>query len=371
MRTFDERRAERTLAFWTASIGIFAALYIAAFTAAGGARGQGTTELFLNDNLMAAFLLLGIFTALEIRSRSPRLGNAAAFCCGAGFILTRSLAGSLGLAAGLAALLTRGSPRRRFWAGAAFAGLAGAAAWVSPWRGDSLADRLEWWKAAARMIWERPFFGWGPGSYERMSGFFHDGRLKSLFAHSFPLETAAELGVPAMVFLLAACFRRAAAMDKRFIRAGLIAVAVQSLFDFSLNVPGVFALFLAGIALGSPRPEDGPRAMPARRILAWAAAGTLLAAGAAWHWGARPWLAFLRSFEAESAYSEGRLREAETAMRRAARLDPLPGRYHAGLARILEESGRTDEAVRSQAEALRRDPARSDYQRRLKEMLKP
>lgn len=78
-------------------------------------------------------------------------------------------------------------------------------------------ERLNRWAAAFRLFEERPFLGWGPGTYQFVYGSRQMGREKTIIstnagdmgnAHSEYIGPLAEMGVPGMliVFLLIAVF---------------------------------------------------------------------------------------------------------------------------------------------------------------------
>lgn len=139
--------------------------------------------------------------------------------------------------------------------------------------------RWQWWEGAARMAWERPWLGFGPGTYAHvLPATQEQGReLWSLYAHEHFLETAAELGWPYLIVWcagLAHCLRRGGE-HKRF---GALAVLIQSLWDYSLSLPGNFWLFCYFAASAISESSRG-MGVPARRKIP--AALLALAAGAA------------------------------------------------------------------------------------------
>ena len=129
-------------------------------------------------------------------------------------------------------------------------------------------SRLTIWRDAAEMLVDFPVTGTGLNTYGVAALHYQEAKVPYLFieAHNDYLQVAAEggllLGVPALVFvwLLAASIKRRFAEgedDTRvyWLRAGavtaLCAIAFQSLFDFTLQMPGASVLFalLAGLAI--------------------------------------------------------------------------------------------------------------------------
>ena len=68
-------------------------------------------------------------------------------------------------------------------------------------------NRLEYWRQAIEAIKERPLFGSGPGTFYLLSRRLQSAPNSwSWFAHSFPLQTAAETGLVGLsIFLFLIC----------------------------------------------------------------------------------------------------------------------------------------------------------------------
>src|SRR5207245_1863748 len=105
-------------------------------------------------------------------------------------------------------------------------------------------DRWRWWQAAWRMAAARPLLGFGPGTYAYAAPAYlpPDHGLSTLFAHQYPLETAAHMGWPFLLIWAVglAHFLRRGAPHKRF---GAVAVLIQSFWDYPLSVYGNLWLF--------------------------------------------------------------------------------------------------------------------------------
>jgi O-antigen ligase len=127
--------------------------------------------------------------------------------------------------------------------------------------------RLETYRSTLRMIADHPWFGTGLGTFVWSFPVYRSGGSMWgvwEFAHSTPLELAADLGLPLagliglawlivlVVLIRGVRIRRSA----RIVPAGALAVAILALLhsfvDFSLQIPGyaivVFAVVGAGLA---------------------------------------------------------------------------------------------------------------------------
>ncbi len=120
---------------------------------------------------------------------------------------------------------------------------------------EKLGDRVRWWEAAWRLARDRPWLGFGPGSYAfaATSDAGWAGIWKSRFAHQGFLEAAVENGIPFAALLFGGLFswmRRPVSGAERWRRLGAWAVLVESLVDYPLSIPAGFWLFcyLAGAA---------------------------------------------------------------------------------------------------------------------------
>jgi hypothetical protein len=236
---------------------------------------------------------------------------------------------------------------------------------------------MKWWSCAFEMILSRPFFGGGPGSFEKMLNFYSSPGINSIYAHSFPLQTAAELGLPAALFLLLFFWLEIARSPSAFLAGGFVAVLFQSFLDFSLNIPGMFLIFLAVIGIANPqRGEEDIMLSGTISVPLWVLISSS-ALSLAWVWGIRPLLAFRESLNAEAAFDKMDLSSCESFLRRAIAWDGAPAKYHQALAQVLmiryeKDPGTTqalDEALFFQKEALKREMTSKEYRRRMTEIL--
>ena len=133
---------------------------------------------------------------------------------------------------------------------------------------SSLAARLDYWRAAGRMIQERPFNGFGPGTYQRQYA-----RLKppeaemAKLTHNDYLQQGADSGLPALIAYTGFIFGSVLWLYRRSRRSavhfavwlGGSAFAVQSLTEFGLYIPGLawsFFLFLGWLWGTQPNEFD-------------------------------------------------------------------------------------------------------------------
>jgi len=127
--------------------------------------------------------------------------------------------------------------------------------------------RREVAEIALRAIADRPFTGFGLGSFEGVFHLFRDSALEAEIpsfdkAHNTYLEWALEAGVPAAVMMVAtiavfaiACVRGSIVRRRNssypaIAAAATTLVAIHALVDFSLQIPAVTVYFAAVLGLG-------------------------------------------------------------------------------------------------------------------------
>ncbi len=400
-----------------------------------------------NPNAAAGYLLVAIFPAAALllgsqsRGRSggtdlsparPRYPEIAALFSLLLMLATLLLTGSK---AALAALLVgivlfglvglRGNRRGQ----AAVIGLAllmVVAAFLVPplrqrilsafgWQSHSTVFRLYTWQATLDMIQARPWLGFGGGTFANIFPRFAIAGFTRAAHQSF-LQIAAETGLPGLLLALAwgglvlhsllataraqqplVKFAAAAAL------AGLVASALQELFDYPWYVPAVSYSFfaLAGVALaGETRRCVGPRrtvcphvgdrraraaimtaalvgllltiwcgkslvaeAVAARgdaemAVGAYAAASATYERAAAWNPGQASFATQMaRCEEALAAGGDSNaLARALQARLRAVALQPTEPQNYLALARLYDMAGRQDEALAAARAALQNYP---------------
>ena len=266
--------------------------------ATGRAKGS-----FGNPNLLAVFLATALAAAGAVmvggRPRFRPFAAAAFIATLVGLALTLSRGGLLAGAAAVAVMLLW-RPFRRLALVALVVGgvtllIAGADVLGSSQSVDLVTKRIEsvqyatevdprsaLWRGTPEIIGDHPFLGVGAGEFSRAAAAYG---LRDPFseyqpfehAHSIPLTVAAELGLLGLaaflwfatalgIVLVRAC-RRAQGWTRAYafgITAGLVAVAVQGLVDYTVrsNVIAMLVLTLAAGAVvlsrASPERPAGP-----------------------------------------------------------------------------------------------------------------
>lgn len=129
---------------------------------------------------------------------------------------------------------------------------------------ETIAVRVDLWDEAMLLLEQQPWSGVGPGRFEQEQQVSDDADLR--FAHSGPLQQAAEQGIPGLVLLLAlgtwGLLRVAVGPRRRLASAvgmaSLAALAVHASVDFILHFPVV--LVICGLLVGTAaqRSDDAP-----------------------------------------------------------------------------------------------------------------
>ncbi len=127
-----------------------------------------------------------------------------------------------------------------------------------------VAGRLTFWQVSLGMVGERPWQGYGYGSFEPAFAQHRDERFDGVVdkAHNTYIEHLVELGIPATlllyvgpVLLFAYCVRAMFARQRNQVFAlaavgATLLVGLHSLVDFSLQIPAVAVTFAALLAIG-------------------------------------------------------------------------------------------------------------------------
>lgn len=305
----------------------------------------------VNENVFAGTALMLLPLALERGDRVLALGLL--ICLG----WAHSVGAWLGLALALMTTFRRRSAVLS-WAGLALF-LIGSVAVYQKFQGPEVLHRLAWWGAAGRMILASPILGFGPGSFESLAAAFQPaGALRTAYAHQYFLETLAELGAPAGLLWfwgIAHCVGREASY-KRF---GALAVLFQSLWDYSLSMPGNLWLFAYLCASSVPESRRGVN-VPLNLKPAWAVlvASLGLAMGSGVE---KVWRADRRLAQGVEAWIARDLGAAERLLGEAVRLgegEPQALKFRAELleARFLKER---NPALRLEAAAAWEEASRA------------
>jgi len=255
--------------------------------------------LLLLQHLRRRLPLLSIFwknSPSLLLSEMPILSFMMLVICLAAMLMTNSRSGValsfMALALAFLVFFYRDFRRRR-WVGAALL-IGGLTAFLfleilggnitNRFEMEGFVDqgRLETYRATLRMIADHPWFGTGLGTFVwSLPAYRSDVSMWGIwtFAHSTPLELAADLGLPltgliglawlgALVVLWRGVRTR---RSDRIVPAGALAVAIlclaHSFIDFSLQNLGyavvVFALVGAGLAQSFSSNNDHKRVSPA------------------------------------------------------------------------------------------------------------
>ncbi|MBI4376081.1 MAG: O-antigen ligase family protein [Elusimicrobia bacterium] len=338
------------------------------------------SSTFLNRNVFAGTILL--LLPLSVQRKDWLLASALVLV----LIWARSAGAWLGLAGAL--VLTRRDRSTLFyWLGLAVGFLALVAVYAKL-QSPEVMHRWQWWSAAARMIWDRPLTGFGPGAFAYvLPAYEQSGRpLSTMFAHQHFLETAAECGLPFLGLWAAGLFHflRRGGAHKRF---GAVAVLVQSLWDYPLSVPANLWLFCYFAASSIPQSPEGVNVRLRMRLAGGLA--VLLIAGTlsypVWtRWQAdrlkaravadpdrakalallHDSLAKAKDAEAETFAAQlhlaskntASLREALQHLQRSARLNPYRASTWSGIERIFNALGQPERAAQARTEGERYCP---------------
>jgi O-antigen ligase len=150
---------------------------------------------------------------------------------------------------------------------AAVAGVIAGGAMIQKFSGLPRADsinRLVIWEVSLDAIAQSPWLGWGLGSYPDIYTVLQPDRIAQSNdkAHSTPLETVVELGIPGGAFAIllvllpwGMCLRAVRQRHRhRYLPAAAFAVSavaiVHSSIDFSLQMPAIGFMVSALLGMG-------------------------------------------------------------------------------------------------------------------------
>lgn len=241
----------------------------------------------------------------------------------------------------------------------------------------SSANRWVWWKEAVGAWSDRPFGGWGAGSFQVLDLLYRTTSITVKDAHSVPLQWLAETGlfgallaVGGYGMLLAGgvdAVRRKAGAERALaatLLAGAAAYAVHAFYDWDWDMPGitfpvlVFLGVLAGSSVGR-RPRGVLRSPPGVRGVALAACTFVLCVYALS--AVLPSLAATKASaalaNAGATSSRVGLEHAAATAELASRLDPVSDAGLTAEASIAVRLGESNLARTYLLEALRRNPS--------------
>lgn len=350
------------------------------------------TGPFFNENMYAGYLLM----LLPVAAARRNWPVSAVLLLGLAVVGSRGAFAALAATAALWAI-SRSRHKVR-WGAVLLLCLAVVAAVLASSSSPSVQERLRWWLSALSMIGDRPLFGFGPGSFEYVFPAFRGssaGLLSSVYAHNWPLQFAAEYGLPC-----AAVFWGWLLVRLRKISGGafwaVTAVLLHSLVDFTLYSPAIFFIFCWLLSCDAETGATAPLPALSNRAIAMLCAGAL-AVYAAFRL-PEPWLLQKRLISAKAQYSpetaaqvlerldgisqnnpddstaallyasalartgfdfkdREQLALAAAAYERALRLNPFRPATYAELAAVYESLGRSGEALRVLEIRSRRFPS--------------
>lgn len=131
------------------------------------------------------------------------------------------------------------------------------------------------------MIYDRPFLGFGPGAFAQTLPAIENFPAAE-YAHQYFLQTGAEYGVPFMLVWSVGLWSLVI-RGKSYKRFGALAILIQSLWDWSLSMPGnlwLFSYFAASSISEEPRGINIPSRYRLPLCALLLVAGVCLTAGA-------------------------------------------------------------------------------------------
>jgi len=318
-------------------------------------REEHITSLFFNENMFAGWLAL-LIPALYFRGK---WFEVLVFTGMLSF--TKSRGALLGLyMAFLLYLVFRGGVVKK--SAAVMLAFAGGLV-VLHMNTFSLAQRYSWWQAAVELIKLRPLSGFGPGTFGYAYATVHipgSARFSTTFAHSYPLQLAAETGLLAVALWLGWILYRTV-KTRRPEKWSITAMLFMSLMDYILVTPPNFLLFcwLLGMACEQPRTvrigQRGHRFLLAAAIICAGLAGIYAAT--------LDHKADIAVLRAEAFFDSGDAIRATAALQKASGEHPQNPRAALLLAQADELQAATNRAFLSKSavdyeRALRLDPFR-------------
>jgi hypothetical protein len=247
----------------------------------------------MNPNNLAGLLALGtpVMLGLACRSDHPRSQRvawaAAALVTLATAMLTRSRGGMAACMLGVAvfaALYSVGSwgdsGSKRLWIRGTvlLALVVGGAVGLSLWAGaDPLGEnygdmtKLQMFAQELGLVTDHRWLGVGRGGFAAASSAYYRADSRILYAENILLQYAAEFGAPLALLVLGTFFGRllaGMAMRRNSHElgglAGVLAISLQNLVDFSLELTGVALVCAACLGASLSAPEDRGPAFVAR-----------------------------------------------------------------------------------------------------------
>lgn len=316
--------------------------------------------VFPNPNIWAGLLLILIPLSAQWKDWG---------LCAASFwalTWTGSLSAWLSLSVSLAFLFRKRSPWL-FRLGL-FLGFVTLIFAVENWQSASVSHRLLWWKAALRMIAERPWTGWGPGAFAYLLPAFKiekpDG-MGSLFAHNMPLEWSVGMGLlwtSLWLWAVLSCLRGSRPHKK----LAVLAIFLNNLSDYSLAAPGLFWVFC--YLLGCSEPESERIVSPSFKMKPLLLAGTFFLLFLAGGFSYYLWLNEKYVLRAQESFLAGDESKTEVWLGMALQTQPQNPNAYLLLAQLREKQGRIFEAASFQEKAFHLNPYRPQTRKDLERL---
>lgn len=196
---------------------------------------QNTIDAVMpNPNIFAGILILMLPLALA------RKKNILSFFLALCLLWTHSVGAWLALAIAALFLHQQMNVKMR-WSAIAITALC-AAAIIRKLSLPDFPNRWIWWNAALKTSLSRPWLGYGPGIFAYLVPLeLKKHLLRSLYAHQYYLQTAAECGWPYLVFFLFGIFFFFPKSPMK--RLAVLAALLCGFWDYALAVPAIFWLF--------------------------------------------------------------------------------------------------------------------------------
>ncbi len=201
------------------------------------------SSFFPNPNIFAGFIVLVLPLAWEQKKIS------LASCLTLMLLATKSVGAWISLAA--AALILQKQIPKKIKMGAFFV-FSICAVLIFKKPNFDFQNRWVWWQAALCVILKRPWLGTGPGILTYIIPIEVSRHLlRSLYAHEFYLQTAAECGLSYLFIFLVGLFFFFPRSPMR--RLAVLASLILGLWDYSLSVPAISFIFCYLAASETPQ----------------------------------------------------------------------------------------------------------------------
>jgi len=117
-------------------------------------------------------------------------------------------------------------------------------------KASALENRLPYWKQAVAAVGERPLFGAGPGTFYLLSKRLQETpKSYSWYAHSFPLELLAEIGIIGTIGVMGVIGYTLRGVRRRPLFHSVALTLAYSLYEFNLNFLVIWLLLWATLGL--------------------------------------------------------------------------------------------------------------------------